>query len=92
MSVLRRGFAVSADGRPVGVVVYDERPRCSGAACRFCGSVVYDLECLAAARWLARHLSTEHGVGRLGADLRWAGALAASLAAALTVNDRRAVA
>lgn len=91
MKPSRRGFAVSADGRAAGVVVHDERPGLSGAACR-CGVAIYDAEFLAAARWLARHLSAEHGVERLGADLRWAGALAASLAAALTVNGRRAVA
>lgn len=88
----RRGFPVTADGRPAGVVANDERVACSGAACKFCGAAVYDRAVLVAARWLAGHLVAEHGAERLGVDTRWAGALAAPLAAALTVNGRRAVA
>lgn len=88
----RRSFPVNADGRADGVVVHDERPACSAAACRLCGAAVYDRAVLVAARWLAGHLTAEHGAERLGVDTRWAGALAAPLAAALTVNRRRAVA
>jgi len=89
---LRTGFSIVAAGRPVGVVVSDERPRCSGSACRLCCVAVYDLAVLDAASWLVGHLAAEHGVERLAVDARGAGRLAAPLAAALAVGGRRAVA
>lgn len=93
----RTGFRVTAAGRPAGVVVHDERPSLSGAACR-CGAALYDRPLSVAACWLAGHLADVHGVDRLAVDLPGAGRgpggarVAVQLAGWLTVAGRRAVA
>jgi hypothetical protein len=59
---VRVPLAISADGRPVGVVVYDSRD-VNPAACRHCGATAYDERTLdLAVRWLVGHLRDEHGL------------------------------
>lgn len=69
MTPRRVGFSLLVAGHPVGVVVHDERPRCSGAACR-CGAAVYDVSFPLAAAWLRGHVAGEHGATHLGVDSR----------------------
>lgn len=67
---VRFGVIITADSRPVGVVVYDDRGR-HAAGCRQCATCTYDRRTLAdAVEWLRAHLA-DHGIESLSLHRPW---------------------